>query len=221
MINTNKIMGIALCLFIIFSAVGTSSAAIIGSTSYGYVEKSTYGNLNSNIEIVYITGVHPLENEFSYDIANIVKNRSRSLNYKYVVYKIHVTKSASDYNQGRMNGQLLAQKFVVQDVIKINPTFVFDIHENHGASSGYKYYRFLYPISKDDYTSGIARFITYRLPSLTIYTPPNPTSPQYVTGKIAKARIPAVIYETYHFDTASKKLRDAKSFVNVIDNILF
>ncbi len=221
MINTNKIIGIALCLFIIFSAVSTSSAAIIGSTSYGYVEKFTYGNPNSNTEIVYITGVHPLENEFSYDIANVVKNQSRSLNYKYIVYKIHVTRSSTDYNPSRMNGQLLAQKFVVPDIIKIKPTFVFDIHENHGASSGYKYYRFLYPISKGTYTLGIARFITHRISSLTIYTPPNPTSPQYVTGKIANAGIPSVIYETYHFDTASKKLRDAKLFVNVVDNVLF
>lgn len=162
-----------------------------------------------------------MEDEFSYDIANAVKNRSNSLRYSYTIYKIHVTKSASDYNQGRMNGQLLAQKFVVPNVIKNKPTFVFDIHENHGASSGYKYYRFLYPISKGAYTLGIARFITYKIPSLVIYTPPNPTSPQYVTGKIANAGIPTIIRETYHFDSASKKLSDARTFVNVVDNTLF
>ena len=204
-----------------FSAVGTSSAAVIGSTSYGYVEKFTYGNPNSNTKIVYITGVHPMEDQFSYDVANAVKNRSSSLKYRYTVYKIHVTKSASDYTQGRMNGQLLAQKFVVPDVIKNKPTFVFDIHENHGASSGYKYYRFLYPISTGAYTLGIARSITYRLPSLVIYTPPNPTSPQYVTGRIANAGIPSIIRETYYFDTASKKLADARTFVNAVDNTLF
>ena len=162
-----------------------------------------------------------MEDEFSYDIANTVKNKSKSLDYKYIVYKIHVTKSASNYTQGRMNGQLLAQKFVVPDVIKIKPTFVFDVHENHGASSGYTYYRFLYPISTGAYTQGIARFITYRMSSLVIYTPPNPTSPQYVTGKIANAGIPSIILETYHFDSASKKLLDAMKFVNVVDNTLF
>ncbi len=204
-----------------FSAVSTSSAAVIGSTSYGYVEKFTYGNPNSHTKIVYITGVHPMENEFSYDVANAVRNRSSSLDYRYIVYKIHVTKSASDYTQGRLNGQLLAQRFVVPDVIRNKPVMTFDIHENHGASSGYKYYRFLYPISTGAYTQGIARSITYRMPSLVIYTPPNPTSPQYVTGRIANAGIPAIILETYHFDSASKKLRDARTFVNVVDNTLF
>ena len=205
----------------IFSAVSTSSAAVIGSTSYGYVEKFTYGNPYSDTTIVYITGVHPMEDEFSYDVANAVRSRSNSLNYRYIVYKVHVTKSASNYKQGRLNGQLLAQKFVVPNVIKIDPIFVFDVHENHGASSGYKHYRFLYPISKGSYTLGIARSITYRMPILTIYTPPNPTSPQYVTGRIANAGIPTVILETYHFDSASKKLQNARTFVNVVDNTLF
>ena len=205
----------------IFSAASTSSAAIIGNTSYGYVEKFTYGNPHSTTKIAYITGVHPLEDEFSFDVADTVKNQSKNLKYKYTVYKIHVTKSASDYNQSRMNGQLLAQKFVVPDVIKIKPTFVFDVHENHGASSGYKYYRFIYPISKGNYTQSIARSIINKISPITIYTPPNPTSTQYVTGPIAKSGIPAIIRETYHFDSASQKLRDAKLFVKVVDNTLF
>ena len=208
-------------MLMIFSAVSTSSAAVIGSTSYGYVEKFTYGNPYSPTKIVYITGVHPLETEFSYDVANVVRNTSSSLNYRYIVYKVHVTKSTSNYTQGRLNGQLLAQKFVVPDVIRIKPTFVFDIHENHGASSGYKYYRFLYPISTGSYTLAIARSIIYRLPSLLIYTPPNPTSPQYVTVPIAKNGTPTIIYETYHFDSASKKLSDARKFVNAVDNTYF
>ncbi|MGB9978987.1 hypothetical protein [Methanobacterium sp.] len=204
-----------------FSAVSTSSAAVIGSTSYGYVEKFTYGNPYSPTKIVYITGVHPMESEFSYDVANAVRARSDSLDYRYIVYKVHVTKSASDYTQGRLNGQLLAQKFVVPDVIRNRPVMTFDVHENHGASSGYRYYRFLYPISTGSYTLGIARSITYRMPILTIYTPPNPTSPQYVTGRIVNAGIPAIILESYHYDSASKKLRDARTFVNVVDNTFF
>jgi len=205
----------------IFSAASTGSAAVIGKTSYGYVEKFTYGNQNSTIKIVYVTGVHPLEDEFSFDIADAVKNQSSSLRYKYIVYKIHVTKSASDYNQSRMNGQLLAKKIVVPDVIKTKPTFVFDIHENHGASSGYKDYRFIYPISKGKYTLGITRSIINKIHSITIYIPPNPTSPKYVTEPIANAGIPAIIRETYHFDPASKKLQDAKLFINVVDNTPF
>ncbi len=218
----NKILGVILCLVIVLSAINTSSAAIIGSTSYGYVEKFTYGNLNSNTEIVYITGVHPLEKEFGFDIANNVKNRSSSLNYKYIVYKVHVTRGASDYTTSRINGQLLAQKFVVPSIIRNDPTFVFDIHENRFGINNYRFSRFLFPISKDEYTLGIVRFIAnHRIPSLAIYTPPGATSVNQVTQPLANQGIPTVIYETNKFDSSARKLSDARLFVREVDNILF
>lgn len=218
----NKIIGTILFLVIVFSMISASSAVVIGSTSYGYVEKFTYGNLNSDTTIIYITGVHPLEKEFGYDVANVVKNRSSSLSYKYKVYKIHVTRSASDYTQSRTYGQLLAQKFVTPDIIKIDPTFVFDIHENRYGINNYRYPRFLFPISKDEYTLGIARVITlYKIPSLVIYTPPSVTSVNYVTQPLANQGIPTVIYETNLFDSSTRKLSDARIFVNAVDNILF
>lgn len=217
----NKIIGIIICLAIVFSATSTSSAVIIGNTSYGYVEKFTYGNQTSDITITYITGVHPLEKEFSFDVANTVKNKSSSLRWRYIVYKVHVTKSTSDYTQSRINGQNLAQKFVVPSVIKSHPTFVFDIHENYFGQNNYKYPRFLYPISQDAYTFGIVRSMIYRIPFLVIYYPPNPTSVQYVTQPIANQGIPTVIYETNKFDSSTKKVSDARLFVNVTDNTLF
>jgi hypothetical protein len=216
-----KIIGIALCLLMIFSAVNVSSAAYLGGTSYGYVEKFTYGNQNSNDNIAIITGVHPLESGFHTAVSNAVKTKSSIEHKKYTLYKVHVTKYASDYNKGRMNGQLLAQKFVVPDVTRNRPDFVFDIHENRYTQSGYVYPRFLYPISKDQYTMGIVGYITNRMPFLKIYSPPNPTSTQYVTQPIANAGIPTVIYETYMYDSVTRKTSDANSFINVIDNILF
>lgn len=217
----NKIIGLILCLVIVFSAINASSAVIIGTTSYGYVEKFTYGNPNSDITVAYITGVHPLEKEFSFDVANTVKNKSSSLRWKYIVYKVHVNKSATDYTQSRINGQNLAQKFVVPSVIRNDPTFVFDIHENRFGLNDYKFPRFLFPVSKDDYTLGIVRSLTNRITFLRIYTPPSTTSVKFVTQPLANQGIPTVIYETNTFDSSTKKLSDAKIFVNAVDNTLF
>ncbi len=216
-----RIIGIAVCFLMMFSVINSTSATYLGGTSYGYVEKFTYGNQSSNDNIAIITGVHPLESGFHTAMSNAVTKKSSTAHKKYTLYKVHVTQYASDYTKGRMNGQLLAQKFVVPDVVNYKRDFVFDIHENRYTQSGYAYPRFLYPISKDQYTLGIAKFITYRMPFLKIYSPPNPTSTQYVTQPIANARIPSVIYETYMYDSATRKATDANTFVNVIDNILF
>lgn len=217
----NKIMGIALCLIIVFSTINASSAVIIGTASYGYVEKFVYGNPDSDVTVTYITGVHPLEKEFSFDVANTVKNKSNTLRFRYIVYKVHVTKSATDYTQSRIYGQNLAQKYVVPSVVKNHPAFVFDIHENYFGKNKYKYPRFFYPISRDDYTFGIIRSLLYRMPNLVIYYPPNPTSVKYVTQPIANKGIPTVIYETNKFDSPARKLSDAQEFVNAVDNTLF
>jgi hypothetical protein len=120
---------------------------------------------------------------------------------------------------GRMNGQLLAQQFVVPDVIKMKPKLVFDIHENHYIQSGYAYPRFLYPISNDNLTRNYTKMIVQKMPFLKNYVPPNPTSTKYVTIPIANAGIPTIIYETYTYDSMSRKTYNANLFVNTIDKM--
>lgn len=191
---------------------------VIGSTSYGYVEKEVYGNLSSNKTIIIIVGVHPQENGMHTAVANALASKSADLSKRYVIYKVHVTQDADDYSKGRMNGQLLAQKFVVPDVSKENPMLVVDIHENHGADSGYEYYRFLYPISSTAITKTYANQIISAMPFLLTYSPPNPTSTQYVTVPIANKGIPTLIYETYTSDSTAKKNSDANAFINALDS---
>jgi hypothetical protein len=200
------------------SITGTvNSTNVIGSTSYGYVEKEVYGNKNSKQTIVLIVGVHPEENGIHTAVANALASKSADLSKRYVIYKVHVTKDTSDYNKGRMNGQLLAQQFVVPDVPKENPMLVVDNHENHGANSGYDYYRFLYPVSNTAITKTYANEIISAMPSLVIYTPPNPTSTQYVTVPIANKGIPTLIYETYMYDSTAKKNSDASALIGALD----
>lgn len=191
---------------------------VIGSTGYGYVEKEVYGNQSSKQTVVLIIGVHPQENGIHTATFNALKSKSSNLSKRYVIYNVHVTQDAGDYTKGRMNGQLLAQQFVVPDVPKENPILAVDIHENHYKDSGYDYCRFLYLISNTAITKTYANDIISQMPFLVIYTPPNHTSPQYVTVPIANKGIPTIIYETYIDDSATKKASDANAFINALDS---
>jgi hypothetical protein len=222
--NTNKVLPSSVTVK--SWATVTSNPNIIGKTSYGYVEKKIYGNKSSNQTIVVIIGMHPQENGIHTAIYNAITSKSSQLTKRYVLYYIHVTKDASDYSKGRMNGQLLGQKFIVPDVSKEHPILVIDNHENHGAQSGYKYYRFLYPISKTTTTTKYAneiisqmKLINSKASKLLIYTPPNPTSPQYVTVPIANKGIATIIYETYLSDSAAQKATDANTLINALESL--
>lgn len=192
---------------------------VIGSTSYGYVEKKVYGNQSSLQTIALIIGVHPQENGIHNTIFNALTTRSLDLTKRYVLYKVTVTQDADDYSKGRMNGQLLAQAFIVPDVASENPILVLDNHENHGADSGYEYYRFLYPISNTETTLNYANQITSQIPSLVVYYPPNPTSPQYVTMPIANQGINTIIYEAYFYDSLAQKTADANALLDALDGL--
>lgn len=228
----NKIIGIVLCLLTLFPAANVSFAAqnssnnqslnsnhYLGNTTYGWVEKEYYGNQSSKKTVALIVGVHPQENGIHTAVAKNLATKSSKLTKKYVIYKVHVTKNADDYNKGRMNGQLLAQKFIVPDVAKEKPMLVIDNHENHYLQSGYAYSRFLYPVSNTTVTTTYANKITNKMPFLRIYTPPNHTSPQYVTIPIANKGIPTIIYETYMYDSTSKKNSDASTLINTLDKL--
>lgn len=214
---TKKIICIILFLLVAFSIINANYAAQIGSTSYGYVDKVVYGNHSSNETVVLIVGVHPQENGIHKAVANAVNSKSASLNKRYVLYYVHVTKNANDYSKGRMNGQLLAQKFIVPDVSKEHPMLVIDNHENHYKNSGYAYCRFLYPISGTKITKTYANQIISTMTFLRVYYPPNPTSPKYVTIPIANKGIPTLIYETYAYDSTAKKTSDANALINALD----
>jgi len=194
-----------------------NSTSVIGSKNYGYVEKEFYGNQSSNQTIMLIIGVHPLENGIHTAIFNALVNKSLDLTKRFVIYKIHVTQDADDYSKGRMNGQLLGQEFVVPDVTNENPMLVLDNHENHYLDSGYDYCRFLYPISNTTITTAYVNEIISQMPFLVSYSPPNPTSTQYITVPIANQGITTIIYETYINDSLAKKQSDANELISALD----
>ena len=91
------------------NSLKTKHPQVLGSTNYGKVIKSgPYGNSNGTQKIAFIVGVHPLESYSHRAIVTSLLSLNRSLNSSYYVYSIDVTKDRTSYNNGRMNGQLLA-----------------------------------------------------------------------------------------------------------------
>lgn len=199
------------------SITSAGGNGMLGSNELGNVVKEgPYGNKNSPVKIAYITGVHPLEHESHEAIRESIEAKNKSLNYCYYVYKINVTKDAADYDKGRMNGQLLANQYVVPDIKSHNFQFVVDVHSNRG---NYQEKRFIFAPQDEANSKAIALSIKDKIPWIVYYNPPSQTSPQYVTIPLIKVGIPAVVYETYINDSYAFTKLHADQFVLAVDNL--
>lgn len=197
----------------------TFSSVILGKTEYGNVIRDgPYGNTSSPIKVAYIIGVHPLEYQSHNAIRESVISQNKSLKYSYYIYRVNVTQNADDYDKGRYNGQLLAKKYVVPDIENMSMNLVIDVHSNE-ANGGYEYIRFLYIPQKSEKSEKAALQIKSKANWLVIYTPPNPTSPAYVTIPLIKAGIPAMIYETYTYEAYNQTLTQAQEIVSLVDKL--
>jgi hypothetical protein len=194
-----------------------ASLEMIGNTSYGYVVKEgPFGNTSSNVKIAYIVGVHPLESEAHQAMVQSITDHNSTLKYCYYIYRVNVTENGDNYNIGRMNGQLLANKFVVPDIEKQNFQLTIDVHSNVG---NWAETRFLFAPVNGTKAESIAMSIKNQLHWLTYYVPPDPTSPSYVTIPLINAGIPAIVYETYHNDSYATIKTHADEFLITVDNL--
>ena len=159
-----------------------------------------------------------MESESHKAVLETIEDKNKSLNYCYYIYKIVVTKDASDYDKGRMNGQLLANQYVVPDIKSQNFNLAVDIHSNRG---NYQEKRFIFAPQEDAYSKSFALQIKNQISWMVYYNPPSQTSPQYVTIPLIKAGIPAVVYETYINDPYDFTKEHANEFVLSVDNLQF
>jgi hypothetical protein len=205
------------------SLITGQQGELLGSTDYGNVVKEgPYGNKNSRVKIAYIVGVHPLESNAHEAILESIKSDNKSLNYCYYIYRINVTKDAGDYDKGRINGQLLANKYVVPDIEKNNFQLVIDVHSNRGKDTSYKENRFLAVPVSDNKSELIASEIINKISWLVYYIPPKgkgPTSPEYITDPLINSGTPSIVYETYMYEPYETTLEHANEFIMTVDNI--
>ena len=196
-----------------------TSIKVLGSTSYGNVVKEgPFGNTSSKVKIAYIVGVHPLESDAHEAMVNSITGYNNTLKYCYFIYKVNVTENADNYNIGRMNGQLLANKFVVPDIENQKFQLAIDVHSNVG---NWAETRFIFAPVNGSKAETIGMNIKSKLPWLTYYVPPNPTSTVYVTTPLINAGIPAIVYETYHSDSPETIRNHADEFLLAVDNLSF
>jgi len=193
----------------------------LGSESYGdVVKEGPYGNTSSPVKIAVIVGVHPWE-VYSHVMAiKSIRYSTKSFKYCYYIYRVNVYNGVdSDYETGRMEGQLLASKYVVSDIKNQNYSFAIDIHSNKGSKDYYDVDWFLNVPTDDSQSTKLASEIESKVPGLASYDPPDATSPQYVTIPIINSGIPAVIYESYEYDPTSLEQSRMDQVLKAVDKL--
>lgn len=193
----------------------------LGKDEKGYVDFLTLvGNPSSNVKIAYIIGVHPLEkNAHSSLYTNLLAN-AKNLRYKYYIYRVTVTDQASDYANGRMNGQLLAQKYILPHIKANKYNLVIDVHANQGTKGGnYKKTNFIFAPLNNATSKTIANKIIKNIPGLSYYFPESQTSPHYYTNPLVQSGVKTIIYETYMYETKATTDKYMKQLITTIDDL--
>ena len=190
----------------------------IGKNSIGTVTvEGPYGNVNSSVKVAYILGQHPRESNAHDAIYDSLLNNSDYLNYSYYIYRINVTAESDDFEESRMNGQLLAQDYVVSDIIKNDYSLAIDIHSSNG---GYVQDPYIFaPLSNDTVAYDAANNVTKALSYVIYYEPASYSSPQYSTIPIDDGGVPAIVFEMRGNPDHSLET-EANQFIHVIDKLI-
>ena len=199
------------------------NSRLIGSDEKGTVEVlGPFGNINSNIKIAYLTGMHPYESKVHKALFDSIKAKNSSLKYCYYVYRTNVSSVGDEDHEGRNFGQLLAQKYVKSDVVSNNFTFVVDVHSNKGLVGGsYEKTNFVFAPGNDRKSLKLANKLISEIGGICSYVPKDQTSPPFITIPIEKAGIPTVIYESYSYEHYNKTVSLIFDLINAIDNLNF
>ena len=179
-----------------------------------------FGNADSDVRIAYLIGMHPLESKAHKALFDTVLSKNDSLNYCYYVYKINV--SSLDDEDGRMNGQLLAQEFLAPEVISKNYDLVVDVHGNNGMIGGtYEQTNFIFATGQDKKSEDVVYKLLSKLDKLVYYFPAQQSSPPYITLPVEQSGTPTINYETYNYEPMSTTYELMNDFVDEVDKLEF
>ncbi|MDR3063226.1 MAG: hypothetical protein LBU40_03690 [Methanobrevibacter sp.] len=210
--------------FVYISNLNNNSTILLGENELGKVTlEGPYGNPNSTNKIAVIVGVHPLEFKSHQSLLKYVKKYSNSLNNRYYIYIVDVAKNKEDFDKSRDNGQLLAQEFLVPDIVKKNYSMAIDFH---GHRAVYVEDNFIISPLNDNKSTEIAKDIIKNISGLELLnfvpaTDGHPTSPNYVSIPILKSGIPSLIYETNIYQSQTIIDKFMLQFLLNLDKINF
>jgi hypothetical protein len=193
---------------------------LIGENDLGSVHlHGPFGDRDSEIRIAYVIGMHPLESKSHRALFEKLTSKD-DLKHCYYLYNINVNDKESE-TEGRLEGQLLAQEFIRDDIINNDYDLFLDIHSNRGPQGpgDYQITNFVFAPGFDEKSSEYMDRIIDAIDEIVYYAPEFRSSPPYITEPTAKAGIPTLVYECYSSEEFEFTCRLAEKLVNAVDDL--
>ena len=193
---------------------------LIGENELGSVHlHGPFGDEESPVKIAYVIGMHPLESKSHRALFEKLTSKN-DLRNCYFLYNINVNDKSSQ-TEGRLEGQLLAQEFIRDDIINKGYDLFLDIHSNRGAQGPgeYKITNFVFAPGFDEESSKYMDIIIDSIDEIQYYAPEFRSSPPYITEPTAKAGIPTLVYECYSSEDFRLTCRLAEKLISVVDGL--
>lgn len=197
-------------------------AELLGENDLGTVHiHGPLGNVNSNVKIAYLIGMHPLESKSHRALFEKLTSKD-DLNYCYYLYNINVFDSNTE-TEGRLEGQLLAQEFVAPHIISEKYDLFLDIHSNRGSKGPgeYKITNFVFAPGFDDKSTEFMEKIIDSIDEIVYYAPEFRSSPPYITEPTSKAGIATIVYECYSYEPMDVSYDLALKLIDSVENLDF
>ena len=193
---------------------------LLGRNDLGSVHlHGPFGDKDSKVKIAYVIGMHPLESKSHRALFEKLTSKS-DLKNCYYLYNINVNDDSSE-TEGRLEGQLLAQEFIRDDIIDKKYDLFLDIHSNRGPQGpgDYQITNFVFAPGFDDNSSEYMNQIIDNMDEIVYYAPEFRSSPPYITEPTAKAGIPTLVYECYSSEDFDLTCRLAERLIDVVDDL--
>jgi len=193
---------------------------LLGRNDLGSVHlHGPFGDKDSKVKIAYVIGMHPLESKSHRALFEKLTSKS-DLKNCYYLYNINVNDDSSE-TEGRLEGQLLAQEFIRDDIIDKRYDLFLDIHSNRGPQGpgDYQITNFVFAPGFDDNSSEYMNQIIGNMDEIVYYAPEFRSSPPYITEPTAKAGIPTLVYECYSSEDFDFTCMLAEKLVSVVDDL--
>ena len=193
---------------------------LLGENELGSVHlHGPFGDESSGVRIAYVIGMHPLESKSHRALFEKLTAQS-DLRNCYYLYNINVNDDSSE-TEGRLEGQLLAQEFIRDDIIDKKYDLFLDIHSNRGphGPGDYQITNFIFAPGFDDKSSEYMNRIIDNMDEIVYYAPEFRSSPPYITEPTAEAGIPTLVYECYSSEDFGLTLKLAERLVDVVDDL--
>ena len=193
---------------------------LLGRNDLGSVHlHGPFGDKDSKVKIAYVIGMHPLESKSHRALFEKLTSKT-DLRNCYYLYNINVNDDSSE-TEGRLEGQLLAQEFIRNDIIRKEYNLFLDIHSNRGPDGpgDYQITNFIFAPGFDDKSSEYMNMIIDNMDEIVYYAPEFRSSPPYITEPTAEAGIPTLVYECYSSEDFELTCRLAERLIDVVDDL--